>query len=119
MKITLGGKISISLAVCIGGLFALLFLVPDDSRLIQEYGGAALYYLTRPVSFVCGLHGGHGGSQFQLVVFLLLLVPYCFLIGYAIAGVVYLIRQSRVPPPAQVPDDELRGLLDEHRKHDA
>lgn len=97
----------------------MLFLVPDELPMVAECVGAAFHYLTRPVSFACGLHGGHRGSQMRLVAFLLLLVPYCFLIGYAIAGVIYLIRGSALAPPARVSDAELRGRLDEHRKYDS
>ena len=123
MKVTPGGKLSVSLAACIGGLWIMLLLAEPDAPHIRQYGDViifALYYLSFPIGWLSGMSdGGHGGRPSQLVLFLLLLIPYCFLVGYSIAGVFHLIRRPRLPTSPVASEDELKKLLNEHRKRDS
>ena len=93
MKITLGGKLSIGLALVFAGFSATVVLVPMDAGNIQQFCGVVLYYLSFPIGRLNGMFdGGHSGSQSQLVVYGLLMFINCFLLGYSIAGVLHLFR---------------------------
>jgi len=93
MRITLGGKLSISLAALFAGLWAMLLLAGPGAYHVQVYGGNAIYLLSFPLGWLGGMFaGGHGGSLSQVVVYLLLMIPNSFLLGYSIAGVFHVFR---------------------------
>lgn len=94
MKIALGGKISIALALIYGCLLATLLLVPDDAGNVQRFGGMALFYLSFPIAWLSSMFsGGHEARPSRLIIYLVLLIPNCFLLGYSIAGVFHLFRR--------------------------
>ena len=94
MKIALGGKISIALALICSCLWVTLLLVPDNASKVQQFGGVALYYLSFPIGWLSSMFsGGHEVRPSQLIIYLVLLIPNCFLLGYSLAGVFHLFRR--------------------------
>jgi|SRR5882672_3331082 len=91
MKITLGGKLSIAIVV-VCAVSWLLALVDDYH--VQVYSGYAIYALSFPLGWLSGMFsGGHGGPPSQLYLYLLLLIPNAFVLGYSIAGVFHVLRR--------------------------
>lgn len=85
MKMRLGGKISIALALVCGGLWTMLLLAPANAGEVQPFGGAALCFLSFPTGWLSGVFsGGHEDRSSQLLLYLLLMIPNFFLVGYSI-----------------------------------
>ena len=94
MKITLGGKISITYIVICSTIWATLLVVGEHlSGDLQQFAGFALYFLSFPVGWLSGIFSaGHGRSSSHAISYLLLMIPNAFLLGYSIAGVFHLFR---------------------------
>jgi hypothetical protein len=94
MKITLGGKLSIAIAVLSAACWLTVAFAGLDAYHVQVYGGYAIYILSFPLGWLTGMFsGGHGGPPSQFYLYLLLLIPNAFILGYSIAGVFYALRR--------------------------
>ena len=94
MKITLGGKISITLALLCAGFWAMLLLVPGDAAVAQEFGYVALAILSYPIAQFSGMFSHtDSGPPSELYMYLLLTIPNSFFLGYSISGGFYLLRR--------------------------
>lgn len=78
MNITLGGKLSILMALTVAGLTLMQFLAGAGAYHVQVYGGVALYCLTAPIIWVSDLFDGGGdqGVLPRIIFYLLLAIPY-------------------------------------------
>lgn len=121
MKTTLGGKLSMAVALIIAGCMGSMVLVGEGARDLQEFLEVVFLCFTWPLLRLHELfypvqtdRTGIG----HVILFLLLLIPYCFLVGYSIAGLVRLLRGARQPPPSAASEAEFKRLVSEHRKHD-
>ena len=94
MKITLGGKISITLALLCAGFWAIMLLVPADATAAQEFGYVALAILSYPIAQLSGMFSHtDSGPPSELYKYLLLTIPNSFFLGYSISGGFYLLRR--------------------------
>lgn len=122
MKLTPGGKLSITLTAGWAALTATLSFAGDYLS-HQIAGGFAVAVIA--LSFPLGWLGleiapGHGTGNSIGFAYFFLMVPNFFLLGYSIVGVSRLFwKREAAPAPTAVSSDELKKLLDEHRGHNA
>jgi hypothetical protein len=94
MKITLGGKLSIAIAVLFSASWLTVAFAGPGAYHVQVYGGYAVYFLSFPLAWLSGLFvGGHAGLPWHFYLYLLLLIPNMFVLGYSIAGVFHVLRR--------------------------
>jgi len=99
MKLALGAKLSILIAFIVSALWFVLFFAGDSlGGGFQEFGGVILYFLSFPLGWLSGMFSHtDAGPASETWLYLILMIPNCFLLGYAFAGVAWLI--SRFPRP--------------------
>ena len=94
MKTTLGGKLSIFLASIVTGVWAVLLFVPDLVGTVQEYGPLVLFILSFPLAHLSGMFSHtDSGPPSELYIYLALLIPNVFVLGYSAAGVCHVVRR--------------------------
>jgi len=91
MKLSLGGKLSIGIALTYMILWTVTLKSPEDADRLKEFCVLALYVLSLPIGWLGGFFGvadpPYHMAQRLLVRHLLLTIPNCFLLGYSLAGV--------------------------------
>jgi hypothetical protein len=118
MKLTLGGKISVTLAALWGASVAVTYFGSELlGHSVSQLFGLILLCLSFPLGWlgISLVHphreGGLGPAYFFLM------VPNFFLRGYTMAGLCLLFRKKK-PSPTEVSAEELKKLLQEHRSHE-
>lgn len=106
-----------AMALVIAGLTGLVVLLNSRSGEVPVLLGYLLYCVTWPVQFICELLPirRHHPDATSVIVSLSLMIPYCFLVGYSIAGLIRLLRGRRQPVPTEASAEELAKLVDDHR----
>jgi hypothetical protein len=95
MKMTLGGKLSIAVAVLIATSWLSLVFAGPDAYYVQIYGERAIFILSFPLGWLAGMFTGrHGGPPHQFYLYMALLIPNSFILGYSIAGLARLLRSG-------------------------
>jgi hypothetical protein len=94
MKITLGGRLSIAIAVLFVACWLTVAFAGPDAYHVQVYSGYALYILSFPLAWILRTFSdGHGGPPSLFYLYLLLLIPNTFILGYSIAGIFNVLRR--------------------------
>lgn len=118
MKLTLGGKISVTLAALWGALVAVTYFGSELlGHSVSQLFGLKQLCLSFPLGWLgISIIHPHGEGGIGLKYFFLM-VPNFFLVGYTMAGLCLLLRKKE-PSPTAVSTEELKKLLQEHRGHE-
>ncbi len=96
MNLALGAKLSILIAMAVSGIWYLLFFAGDSlGGKFQEYGGVLLYLLSFPLGWLSGMFSHtDAGPNSEVWLYLILMIPNCFLLGYSLSGLRRLFHRS-------------------------
>ena len=91
MKLTLGAKLSILIALIVSGTWFLIFFAGDAmGGNLPDYLGLMLVILSFPIAQLSGMFSHTGTArQSELWWYLILMVPNCFLIGYSLSALIW------------------------------
>ena len=71
---------------------------PSTWSLVHVAGGIALFILSIPLAWLSGMFSHTDrGSTSELIAYLLLMIPNCFLIGYSLSGAISLVGGMSKP----------------------
>jgi len=95
MKATLGGKLTILVAVVCAAIWLTLLSAPPDAYHVHVYGSNAIFILSMPLGYLSGMFSHtDAGRASELWLYLLLMIPNCFLLGYSVSGLIWLVGRG-------------------------
>lgn len=91
MKLALGAKFAILIAFVVSALWFVLFFAGDSlGGGFQEFGGLLIDLLSFPLGWLSGMFSHtDAGPKSEIWMYLILMIPNCFLSGYSLAGLAW------------------------------